>query len=101
MSPLVWIGSQCGVVMDAMPGTCVGSEQPCDYCGDECVCVACDASEFEKDGGVEEEKPPELEEWEVALEAAYWRAAGAERIGSFGPKFLNLRGWSPNPPRDE
>lgn len=98
VTPLVWIGGQCGVVTDALPGTHPGDESSCDYCGDGCTMVAADASEFDVDDpedAVEEMTEPE--EWELKLEAAYQRAAEEERVGAFGPEFLRLGGWSPTP----
>lgn len=76
MTPVVWVGSRCGVVVDALPGTYAGDESSCDSCGDECVMVADGVSEFEVDDPDEDDaEPPEISEWELRVEAAYWREA--------------------------
>ncbi len=62
---MVWVGSQCGIVVDALPGTAAHSESECDYCGSDCVQVACSASEYES-----AEEAPEVEDWELEMESA-------------------------------
>lgn len=55
--PLVWLGSRCGIVNDALPDTPFGAEQECTYCTDgDCLEVACDASEFWDDDAEELEE---------------------------------------------
>lgn len=54
---MVWVGAQCRIVVDALPGTHAGDVSECDYCSDGCEQVACDASEYEVDDeSVEEEE---------------------------------------------
>ncbi len=84
MTPVVWIGGLCGEVTDALPGTRQHDESSCE-CSDECVSVACEASEFD----VGDQDAPEVEE--VLEEVDTGGSASLEDTG-FGPKRL-IFGW--------
>lgn len=95
---MVWVGSDCGIVTDALAGTRQGQESECDYCSDgRCLQVAAGVSEYEVEGVLEEEDPRDTDEERVAALEVYRRVKDAEHAYSFGPEFLNLQGWRPTP----
>ncbi len=90
VTPIVWIGGLCGEVTDALPGTRQHDESSCE-CSDECVSVACEASEFDVGEDVEDADDPRDadEERVLALEAEH---GNASLEGHWGPKNL-IFGW--------
>ena len=70
---MVWVGSQCGIVVDALPGTLYGQTSPCDYCSDDCEQVACSASEYES-----AEEMPEVEDWDQVILPSEWNEVGID-----------------------
>lgn len=89
---MVWVGSDCGIVTDALVGTRQGQESECDHCADgRCLQVAAGVSEYD---APEEEQDAEDEidqdEERVAALEVYQRVKDAEYRFSFGPADLNL-----------
>jgi hypothetical protein len=92
VTPMIWIGGSCGVVTDALPETRLGDEAECDYCGDGCVQVAAEATEYEIDDP-SEDLDGEPSDADLEIECAFLADAERELAEDLGPIDAAGRVW--------